>query len=385
MARDPRGHEDAREYLMNLADLDRRYRRAIVAGDQRAALRHSIAELAADSHFGVAWIAQPEDDGTQAIRVTAGTRTDLLHNLIIAPGSGLTGKVFRLGQIEWVDEYFGARSITHDFDRHIEAEGVAKLIAVPILRERQVIGTLVAGSRTGGSFGDRSIEHVVAMANSAALAGAVAERTRQAAEIAAHEERRRVALELHDSVGAMLYAVTAGVRRLSDDMSGTADDDVLQKLTDLQTQAAEATRLLRESLRTLHASPSELALSVALQADCQSFEQRSGITTHVMTLGELPALSAERMRLVSTAVREALLNVEKHAQATSVAVTISQSCNELVIAVTDDGVGLAGSDPDTSPGIGLVSLSEALGRAGGRLELRSPPEGGTIWRARLPV
>jgi signal transduction histidine kinase len=383
MNRDPRANERVHETLARLADLDRSYRAALTTGDQRSAFRRSVELLVGESEFNLAWIGLPEEDGLLKIRVTGGARTDLLRDLAITPGSGLTGKVFTHGGVDWVDEYFAARSITHDFDLHIGAEGVVRLIAVPVVCDGKIVGVLSAGSRSPGSFGTRAIEHIVTTANGAALAGTVAERARHAAEIAAHDERRRVAMELHDTVGAMLYAIGAGVRGLSGDSAQNAD--LSRRLAKIEEQATEASRLLRESLRALNASPAELALSVALQADCRCFEERSGITTHLMTLGDLPSLAPGRQRLILGAVREALLNVEKHAKATSVAVTISAYDGELIVAVTDDGVGVGNLEEPDATGLGLPSVADALAQIGGRLEIRSPGDGGTVWRARLPL
>ncbi|MBB6377562.1 signal transduction histidine kinase [Pseudonocardia eucalypti] len=237
MARRVNSVDRVRKQLARLGELDRGYWSAVALGGQHAALGEALRRLVGDPGFGVAWISQPGKDGHLAIRVTGGTRTGLLRNLAIAPGSGLTGKVFDTVDVHWVDEYFAAESITHDFDRHIAAEGITRLIAVPIMSENRVSGVLSVGRRTDGVFGDRSIERIVATANSAALAGAVAERTRQAAEIAAHEERRRFAMQLHDSVGAMLYAITAGVRGLDIE---SLDEPLRQRLATIEDQAAEA-------------------------------------------------------------------------------------------------------------------------------------------------
>jgi len=66
-------------------------------------------------------------------------------------------------------------------------------------------------------FGDRTTYAMEQVAARTAAADVVAERARHAAEVAVHEERRRVALELHDTVGAMLFTLGAGIRRLGDE------------------------------------------------------------------------------------------------------------------------------------------------------------------------
>ncbi|GAA4827837.1 GAF domain-containing sensor histidine kinase [Saccharopolyspora rosea] len=391
MRRDERSQEQVRESLARLAELDRLYSEAATAGCRSLAIRRSVDRLLAeDADFTIAWIGVPDQESQLRIRAAGGTRTGLLRDLPVPRGAGLTGKVFARGSVEWVDEYFGSQLITHDFDREIDEEGVTRLIAVPIVSDSRTIGVLSAGVRIPGAFGSRAVERVVAVANSAALAASVAEREQRSAEIAAHEERRRMAVELHDTVGAMLFAIGAGARDMHEHLGD--DRALVQRLNRIEEQAAEASRLLRESLRALRASPTELALSVALQADCHAFEERSGVRAHLVSLGDLPVLPQHRINVLLAAVREALLNVEKHAQATSVAVSVSVDDGLLSIAVTDDGVGIPRSfDPLTevaapeSDGMGLRSVAESLARIGGTLQVRASADGGTVWRARVPV
>ena len=80
-------------------------------------------------------------------------------------------------------------------------------------------------------------------------------------------------------------------------------------------------------------------------------------------------------------VMEALTNVAKYASATAAEVTIEQINGHVVIDVADDGVG--GADP--AAGTGLSGLADRVAALGGRLEVESPPGGGTIVRARLPA
>ena len=78
---------------------------------------------------------------------------------------------------------------------------------------------------------------------------------------------------------------------------------------------------------------------------------------------------------------EALTNVAKYASATAAEVTIEQINGHVVIDVADDGVG--GADP--AAGTGLAGLADRVAALGGRLEVESPPGGGTIVRAELPA
>lgn len=361
-----------------LLDLGEQYANLLAALDRGEALRRALALLAEGSE--VAWTARPDADGVLTLDQVTGDRTGVLRALRVPPNTGLTGKVFRAGSAEWVDDYFGSQEITHDFDRHMATEEVRRVLAVPLLRDGESLGVLAIGPREDGTFGDRDIERVSAIAAQAALAVSIAERARLSREIAVHEERRRMAADLHDSVGALLFAIGSGMADLAE--ATKADPELRARLDRLQTQAAEATTALRDSLRTLRSSPTALALGVALRADCAAFADRTGLPAELVILDEdPPELAPSRSDVLLTAVREALLNVEKHAQAGAVTVSVQRRAPWLTVAVHDDGVGLR---PDHTPGLGLTSTGEALARLGGSVRVVSDPDGGTIWRARLP-
>ncbi|MEH0573263.1 GAF domain-containing protein [Streptomyces sp. B21-108] len=361
-----------------LADLAGQYAELVAVLDRGEVLRKAIAAMAGPGE--AAWAASPTAFGPLSLDHVVGDRTGLLRGLEVPPGTGLTGKVHRGGGPDWVDDYFRSSKITHTFDEHIRAEGLRRVLAVPLMHNGSAIGVLALGRRVDGAFGGRDVERVSALAAQAALAVSVAERARLAREIAVHEERERLAAALHDSVGALLFAIGSGMQ----DLAEVAHDDheLRERLDRLRRQAADASSALRESLRTLRASPSALALGVALRGDCAAFSDRTGIPAELVVLDQAPpALPPSRSEALVAAVREALLNVEKHARAGAVVVTVGRFGSSLTVAVHDDGVGLGHHH---RPGLGLTSTAEALARLGGSLTVESDADGGTAWRARLP-
>jgi len=219
----------------------------------------------------------------------------------------------------------------------------------------------------------------VADAGELVLAAAAA----RAAEVAVHEERRRLALQLHDTVGAMLFTLGAGVRKLGEDLAH--DPDLLARLKFLERQAAETTAVFRESLRTLHAPPDSLALAVALQADCRGFEERTGIPIRLLMLDDVPPLPAAPAGALVAAVREALLNVEKHAEAGAVLVNVARTHRGITVVIQDDGVGLPPDWADRA-GLGLSGAADRLGRLGGGLRVDgNEDDDGVTVRAWVPA
>jgi len=350
--------------------------------DRREALRAALERLSDGGD--VAWIAEPDPGGDLVLRHVLGDRTAMLRGLHVPAGLGLTGKVSTAARPAWVDDYLASSDITHTFDQHIHAEGIERLLAVPVVRDDRVLGVLAVGVRDRGTFSDRAIDHAGVVADQLALAAAVAERARLAREVAVHEERRRMAAELHDSVGALLFAIGSGAAGIAESAAG--DPELAARVELLQRHAADASTALRASLRALRASPSALALSVALREDCLAFSDRAGVPAELVVLDDdPPALRPGWAQVLVTAVREALLNVEKHARAGAVVVSVSRRVRgdrvALVVAVTDDGVGLG---EQHTPGLGLTTTAEAVARLGGALRVTTDPYGGTMWRVELP-
>ena len=240
---------------------------------------------------------------------------------------------------------------------------------------------LYAADRAETHYGDLAVTALETAAARAANAAVVAERARHSAEVAVLEERRRLAMQLHDTVGAMLFTIGAGVRSLGDDLA--RQPDLRARLETIERQAAEAAAVFRESLDALHAPPEAVALAVALRADSRGFEERTGIPVRLLVLDDLPPLHASRSSALASAVREALLNVEKHARAGSVLVSVFASRDGVAVAVHDDGVGPPPEGQDRG-GLGLAAATERLERVGGHLTMGRNDDGGVTVQAWVP-
>jgi signal transduction histidine kinase len=134
----------------------------------------------------------------------------------------------------------------------------------------------------------------------------------------------------------------------------------------------------------MHAPPDTVALAVALRADCRSFEERTSIPIRLLVLDDMPPLHPSRTSALVAAVREALLNAEKHARASSVLVSVFGTPDGATVAVYDDGVGPPTAGEDRS-GLGLAAATDRLGRVGGYLTVGRNDDGGVTVRAWVPT
>ena len=384
MTRVTRGaHSRIRLAADELAHLEREVAKLVSYLDREAVLREATRLLTSEFGFDCAWLAEHLDGDSVIIRHESGMISTAFHDVALHRGWGLGGKIFALGQVEWVDEYLSSRSITHHYDDKIEAERLHRLIGAPIKMGDELVGVVLGGSREGATFGQRAATIVQTVADRTAQALAVAEQAQRKAAAAIQDERARLALDLHDSVGAMLFAITAGVRSVAE---STSDTSLHSRLSAIESQAREAATTLRESLRTLQSPTEQLALGAALQATIRAFETRSGISARLVMLDVLPPLGDRIVRTLIATAKEGLLNVEKHAGATDVVVTVGCAKDGIALAVTDNGVGI--DEPaaqearnETDHGFGLPAIEKALTDIGGWLAVTNNPDGGTTFRA----
>ena len=365
--------------------LDEHLDELVALFDDRLILASSTSAIAAGLSLDVAWTARVEEHPGLSIQHVHGTRTDRLLGLTVPPGWGVSGRAFVTASPYSVDDYFCDRGITHHFDDEISEEGLRSLVGVPIVVDGRVVAVLAGGSRSPGSFGDVAIDQLQTATRRTSIALQSSDRARSLARAAVQEDRQSQAASLHDSVGAMLFAIQAGVQDLASSLAG---DGVRQaQAKQIEAHAVAAARALRESLRAMSVAPTDLALEVEMSGDLRAFERRAGITTSFVVL-QREALDVPRAHAETLvgALREALLNVEKHSGARAVVVTLSRAQEVVRLTVTDDGAGLpdAGS-ADAGPGLRLPEQRRRFARLGGVVGLYAPEDGGVVFRGSLPA
>ncbi len=350
--------------------------------DSTAALRHAAEvihqRLGADLAAGAERV---DDIDTVVVRAVVGARTEELNGLVVGPQAGLGGQATVLRRTVAVDDYCASRSITHDFDHAVRAEGLRAVMVAPVARAHRLYGVLYAARRAPRPWTDRDRAELLALARQTAVAMEVADSAREMSEVAVYSERQQMAVRLHDSVGAALFSLRATLMSIEADLpTGPGRERLLHAID----QAARATSDLRAQTRSLYETPSGKGLAVAVQGDCRDFAARTGVAAELVVLGDLPRLDAARTDALLRVAREALLNVEKHAHAHSVLVSLHPRDGGLALAVADDGT--AGSTaPAAGPGLGRSAIAEAVGRVGGRVSFTRNEEGGSTVRAWVPA
>jgi signal transduction histidine kinase len=190
---------------------------------------------------------------------------------------------------------------------------------------------------------------------------------------AADEARRRIERDLHDGAQQELLALALELRVLR---SRVSDAEARPLVDGLARRLEVALGELRELARGIH--PAILTQS-GLAAAVQALADRATVPVEVEVAVDrrLPApVEAAAYFLVA----EALTNVTRYAKATGAEVTIAMEGDDVRVTVADDGVG----GVDVASGSGLRGLQDRLATVEGRLEIDSPPGGGTRLTGRIP-
>ncbi len=202
------------------------------------------------------------------------------------------------------------------------------------------------------------------------------------AERARLEERARLAREIHDGLAQHLWFAKLKFERLS---STLPEDD--RPLATEVTQALDAAIIeAREALVTMRSSLEEDVPFVDMLArTVDDFEERSGLRVEFTASTGIPStlpprVQVELLRIIS----EALNNVRKHADATTVRVAVEVADGEMLITVTDNGRGFA-QEEAFNQGMGLQSMHERARLIGGSMLVMSELSGGTTIEVRAPV
>ena len=206
------------------------------------------------------------------------------------------------------------------------------------------------------------------------------------------EERRRIARELHDSVGQTLAALSmnlaavgADIERLAKTATTIADSTAL--VNDMSSDIRTISYLLHPPLLD------EAGLSSALTWYIKGFSERSKIEVELRIPKDFARLPRDLETAIFRVVQECLTNIHRHSGSSVARVSISHSDGLVRVEVEDKGQGISPqkrseiiSSPAAIPGVGIRGMRERLRQLGGTLDVQSNGEGrGMTVTALLPA
>jgi PAS domain S-box-containing protein len=202
--------------------------------------------------------------------------------------------------------------------------------------------------------------------------------------IAQEQERKRLATELHDSLGQHL-SVIKNRASLALEQPAVPNDAVkhLSSILDVITAAIAEVRNLALQLRPLHIEKFGLTSSLESLLDQLADSGAVQITHRIENVDDV--LHGDDATHVYRITQEALNNLLRHAQATRAGVTLERDLNCVRLSVEDNGRGFDPGAGSNGAGLGLTSIRERVALLHGSVEFRSAPGKGTRIQIELPV
>jgi signal transduction histidine kinase len=200
---------------------------------------------------------------------------------------------------------------------------------------------------------------------------------RSANELAIAAERERIARDLHDTVGQTLFGIGL---KLQDLVFELEDAELSKRVVELR---ALASRGLADIHSAVYASSSinvrSHGLSASLRVLAREFENASRIPVDLRIQEGLSAPSKEISSALYRVAHEALMNVERHARATAVVLTLTERGGLIHMSIVDDGIGIEqreGLDWRSTGRFGMRLMAKSVEDVGGRLDVtRGHPRG----------
>lgn len=194
------------------------------------------------------------------------------------------------------------------------------------------------------------------------------------------DERRRLARELHDRVGADLTALSLNLKMLRGEMPADCLRQANARLADCEAILDQAAHLVRDVLADLRPPGlDELGLAAALTEHARQAAGRGGFSAAVRSAEGMPRLPPAAEIALFRIAQEALTNVARHAHATEVTLALESGRDSVVLTIADNGSGFDPEVPVVEPkaSLGLVNMRERAESVGARLRVESAPGQGT--------
>jgi signal transduction histidine kinase len=342
-------------------------------GEVLAGITQQAREL---SGADLAVLALPTEDGrVLTVSYADGEGAEVTRGLVLPTGRSLSGRVLATGEPMTSDDFAQDERAAKAARGAMSQIGPA--IVFPLGAPGNVRGVLTVGRRHGAlPFPQAQADVVASFAAQAAVALELAASRAEAERLSLYEDRDRIARDLHDLVIQRLYATGMS---LEGTMPMITRPEVASRITHAVDAMDETIKDIRSTIFALQARDAQAGpdLRGDIVALVEEMTDMLGFAPSLrLGVGLGAGVSPEAAGQALAALREALSNAARHAQANQVDVTVDVSPDEmLTVRVTDDGTGI----PADGRRSGLRNLASRAEKLGGALRIEpadpsaSPP------------
>ncbi|HSH71480.1 MAG TPA: histidine kinase [Methylophilaceae bacterium] len=213
---------------------------------------------------------------------------------------------------------------------------------------------------------------------------------RDLAELSAHmnhikeQERSAIAREIHDDLGGNLTAIKIGLASIINRLGKGLPVSIEQaeRLEAIADSTFEAVHRISSDLRP---NILELGIVAALEWQCEEFQKQIDIACEfTCKQHDIHVTNAQAITLFRIC-QESMSNIAKHAQASHASVELSANINEIIMTISDDGVGIKSSDTLKANSFGLRGMQERVAALEGSFNISKSSKPGTHITVKLPI
>jgi signal transduction histidine kinase len=221
------------------------------------------------------------------------------------------------------------------------------------------------------------VEHERKQSNALLAANAqLREQSAAIEQLATARERNRLARDLHDTLAHSLAGLVVQTEAI-DTLIDSEPAAVRSELAKARSLAQAGLKEARQAIVDLRTNPvDDLGLARALERAANDFGDRTGVQIDLHIAEPAESISNDTGAQILRIAQEALNNIEQHAGAKHVSVSLSQQSDKLRLEITDDGRGFT-DDEVTDERFGLTGMRERAEMIGGELKVVSQIGQGT--------
>lgn len=354
----------------------------LMSGAERAEVLGLLAERAREiTGAALAAVAMPvEETDSLSIELATGVDAERHRGLVLPVSGSLMGEAYATAAPVPSEDIATDPRVSAGPDRFA---GLGPAVAVPVGTGVEGVRGVVLLVREAGqtAFAEKDTEPLQGFAAQAAVAMELADRRRDAEEIAVLKDRDRIARDLHDLAIQRLFATGMTLQSAGRFIEHQeAAGRVARAVDDLD----ETIKIIRSTIFGLRSREGGAGSGLRARVVRAVGEAAPllGFAPSVRMEGLLDTdVPREIADHVVAVLSEALTNVARHARAGRADVALETDGREIRLTVTDDGVGL----PAGGRRSGLRNMAERAEQLGGTLRTRTPEHGGTTLEWRVPV
>jgi len=307
------------------------------------------------------------------------------------------GKVFQREFIDAIPQFKGLWEV-----ERIALNALGVELLCPIRSKGSLIGILALGKKQSDSpYSDEETDLLMTMANEVAIAVENAsmldslksqqlqvEQLLAQVVLAQEEERKRISIDLHDSVAQWLVATSYRMQTLSHGLSGDEGTNTRGELAGMESTITKSLQELRRVVVGLRPPDlNELGLTHALQQSLDDL-RTSGLDCKFSQVGTPIRLPSSMEITAYRVVQEALTNIRKHANATKINLRLQFQKDKLLVEIHDNGQGFDRSQTLGSAisvgHMGLLGMKQRAEMLGGDIKIKTDEGKGTTIILSLP-